>query len=93
MSSTNWKVGDKAIRKGRECEIIHIDHSTEPVSLTVRMLDDNNEIGTEFSRLSKLLKRPDTPVINYTKPKQKKKRKKRKVKYQKAGKHHKRYFS
>ena len=90
---SSWKVGDKAIRKGRECEIIHIDQSTVPVSLTVRMLDDNNEVGTEFSRISKIqLKRPDTPVINYKKKTKPKKHRKKK-KYEKRGKHHSRYCS
>lgn len=76
MSQNTWKVGDKAIRKDRPCEIVHIDYSTEPVSLTVRMLDDNNVVGTEFSRISKIpSKRPDTPVVKYKKNKKRNKRK------------------
>lgn len=65
----NWKVGDKAIRKERVCEIIQIDYTTEPPSLTVRMLDTSDEIGTEFNRISK--------IPNKTK-KRKKKNKRRK---------------
>ena len=88
---SSWKVGDKAIRKGRECEIIHIDMSTQPASLTVRMLDDNNEIGTEFSRLSKIRK---VSAVKTTKPKKTKPKKKRvKKKYEKRNKYHSRYCS
>ena len=50
----SWKVGDKAIRKERICEVIQIDLTNEPPSLTVRMLDTNTEVGTEFNRISKI---------------------------------------
>ena len=65
-----WKVGDKAIRKDRPCQIVHIDYTTEPPSLTVRMLDTNTEVGTEFNRIKKIPKKK-------TKKKIKKKRKNR----------------
>ena len=54
MSQNTWKVGDKAIRKGRKCVIVHIDYTTEPISLTVRMLDTNTEVGTEFSYIQRI---------------------------------------
>jgi hypothetical protein len=85
MSKTNWKVGDKAIRKGRECKIVHIDYTTEPVSFTVNMLDTNTEVGTEFSRLKRI-------SIIPIKKKSKKKKKTKKI-YEKRGKHHRRYYS
>ena len=62
-----FKVGDIVIRKNRKCKIVHIDYSTEPVSLTVLMLDTNTEVGTEFNRIKRI------PII-------KKKRKRRKQK-------------
>ena len=71
----SWKVGDKAIRKQRICEIIHIDHTTEPTSLTVKMLDTYTEDGTEFSRLSKI---PTLPR-SMTRRKKKNKNKKRRI--------------
>ena len=52
-SEMEWKKGDIAIRKGRLCTIIDIDYMTVPPSCTVKMHDDGNEIGTEFSRLTK----------------------------------------
>jgi len=81
----NWKVGDKAIRKERICEIVHIDLTTEPASLTVRMLDNNTEVGTEFNRIKK--------VPKPKKKNNKRKKKKIKKKYEKRGKHHRRYYS
>lgn len=82
----NWKIGDKAIRKERVCEIVHIDFTTEPVSLTVRMLDTKDEVGTEFSRLSEI---PSLPK----KKRNKKKKKKIKKVYEKRGKHHRKYYA
>jgi len=50
-SYKNWKVGDLAIRKERLCRILKIHFDEFPPHVTVQMLDDNNEIGTEFSKL------------------------------------------
>ncbi len=80
----NFKVGDKVLRKGRECKIVHIDNSLQPPSFTVLMLDNNSEVGTELSRLSK---------IPLKKKKKKSKKKKIKKKYEKRGKHHRKYYS
>jgi len=46
-----WKVGDYAIRKNRLCRITKIHFDEYPPHVTVQMLDDNNEIGTEFEKL------------------------------------------
>jgi len=46
-----WKVGDYAIRKNRLCQILKIHFDEHPPHVSVRMLDDDNEIGTEFSKL------------------------------------------
>ena len=47
-----WKVGDKAFRKGKLCQIIKIDFQMHPPSVVVKMLDDNTEVNTEFTHLS-----------------------------------------
>lgn len=59
-----FKKGDFAVRKGRLCSIIKIHWETNPPSVTVKMQDDGNEVGTEFDRLQK----PSVckPIIVYT---------------------------
>jgi hypothetical protein len=47
----DWKVGDLAVRKNRLCRIKKIHFDEYPPHVTVEMLDDNNEVGTEFSKL------------------------------------------
>jgi len=65
------KVDDIVLRKNRKCKIVHIDYSTEPVSLTVLMLDTNTEVGTEFSRIKQI------PIIKKKPKRRNKKRKSR----------------
>jgi len=47
----DWKVGDLAVRKNRLCRIKKIHFDEYPPHVSVEMLDDNNEVGTEFSKL------------------------------------------
>ena len=44
----NWKIGDFVSRKGVKCKIIKIHHETYPPSLTIKKLNDNTEINTEY---------------------------------------------
>ena len=78
----NFKVDDIVLRKGRKCKIVHIDDSLQPPAYTVLMLDNNIEVGTELSRLSKI----------YLKKKKKPKKKKVKKVYEQKGKHHRTYY-
>ena len=48
-----FRKGDIAVRKGRLCTIMKIHWETNPPSVTVKMQDDGNEVGTEFNRLDK----------------------------------------
>jgi len=50
-SYKGWQVGDYAIRKNRLCRLSKIHFDEFPPHVTVEMLDDNNEIGTEFAKL------------------------------------------
>ena len=52
-NKSQWGKGDIALRKGKLCTIVAIDLNDTPPSCTVRMFEDNNECGTEFSRLDK----------------------------------------
>jgi len=47
----DWKVGDLAVRKNRLCRVKKIHFDEYPPHVTVEMLDDHNEVGTEFSKL------------------------------------------
>jgi len=47
----DWKVGDLAVRKSRLCRVKKIHFDENPPHVTVEMLDDDNEVGTEFSKL------------------------------------------
>jgi hypothetical protein len=53
-SYEGWKVGDYALRKNRLCRIQKIHFDEYPPHVTVQMLDDNNEIGTEFNKLTRV---------------------------------------
>eukprot|EP01083_Nonionella_stella_P300982 1030272_1 len=48
-----FRQGDLAVRKGKLCVISKINWSTNPPDVTVKMRDTGDEIGTEFSRLSR----------------------------------------
>lgn len=48
-----WSTGDKAKRKGQLCTITKIHFETDPPSVTVKMDDNGNEVGTEFEYLEK----------------------------------------
>jgi len=47
----DWKVGDLAVRKNRLCRVKKIHFDEYPPHVTVEMLDDHNEVGTEFSKM------------------------------------------
>ena len=49
----NMKNDDYAIRKGYLCIIKKIHYDMDPPSITVKMVHNNNEIGTEFKYLKK----------------------------------------
>lgn len=53
LSYNGFSKGDIAVRKGRLCTIMKIHWETNPPSVTVKMQDDGNEVGTEFNRLDK----------------------------------------
>merc|ERR1719436_1169763 len=48
--------GDRVFRRGLPCTVVHVDHSTDPVSVVVRC-EDGREIGTEVH----LLEREEPP--------------------------------
>ena len=48
-----FKKGDVVIRKGCFCVIQKIQFEMDPPSVTVKLLHNNDEIGTEFKYLLK----------------------------------------
>ena len=53
VTYNGWIVGDKAMRKGELCTITAIHFEMDPPSVTVKMENNGNEVGTEFSYLVK----------------------------------------
>eukprot|EP01083_Nonionella_stella_P084353 233479_1 len=49
-----FREGDTVLRKGRLCTISKINWLLNPPDVTVKMHDTGDEVGTEFSRLSKI---------------------------------------
>ena len=52
-SYKGFQKGDIAVRKGRLCIITKIHWETNPPSVTVKMQDNNAEVGTEFEYLQR----------------------------------------
>ena len=50
-SYDGYKEGDYALRKSRMCRIKKIHFTSNPPYVTVLMMDNNTEVGTEFDRL------------------------------------------
>ena len=58
MNHKEFNKGDYVIRKGCFCVIEKIHYEMDPPSVTVRVLHNNDKIGTEFKYLTK-------PIVEY----------------------------